>query len=87
MSYRQLYVEDVAANNSPPRWWARQWLKIIGISFIVLTILVVALALILKFYIFTPDKSETTITTTTSRTTSRTTVTTTTTQQSGKFLE
>ena len=87
MRSSQLYVDDVTANNSLPKWWSYRWVKTIGISFIVLTILVVTIGLILKFFIFTPDKSKTTTITTTSRTTSRTTVTNTTTQQSGKFLE
>jgi uncharacterized protein YpmS len=87
MRYSQLHVEDGTAKNSPPKWWRYRWVKTIGISFIVLTILVVTLALVLKFYVFTPEKSETnTNTTTTSRTTSKTTVTTSTTQQSGNFF-
>lgn len=80
MGRSQLYIEDETSSSSPPKWWYRRWIKIIGICFIFLIILIATLALIFKFYGFTPQKSETTTTTTLIST-----ATTTTTQKSGKF--
>ncbi|CAF1482574.1 unnamed protein product [Adineta steineri] len=89
MHTNQVYSEPVTENNGPHKWWHRRWVKITGISVIVLIVFAVILALVLIFVVFAPKKSETIITVTTSSsvpvtltTTSPQTTAMTTTQQS-----
>jgi ABC-type Fe3+ transport system permease subunit len=56
----QVYSDSVTGNNGRRKWWHRRWVKIICISFIVLTILAVTLSLVLKFAILKSKKPETT---------------------------
>jgi hypothetical protein len=69
------YNEFDIENNRTHKWWHHHWVKIIGISFVALTIFAVALSLVLELVILTAEKPET-ITTTTDTTTN---------QQSGRL--
>jgi hypothetical protein len=55
---------DIEINNQP-KWWHHRWVKIIGISFTVLIILVISLPLLLEFVILVPRDPYSTTTTTT----------------------
>jgi hypothetical protein len=87
MHPNRAYTQRVTGNNRLRKWWRHRWIKIICISFIVLTVLVISLTLLLKFDILAPRKpgSITTTTTPFAVTTTTTISITTTTQQSGKF--
>ena len=101
MEYRQLDSEHVTESNRSSKWWHHRWVKVIGITLIILIVFSVTFGLILKLVILAPKKSETITTATSSplttiqstTTTSLTTITTTTllstttttTQQSGKL--
>jgi hypothetical protein len=69
------YSEFDIENNRTRKWWHHRWVKIIGISVIVLTIFAVKLSLVLKLVILTAEKPKT-ITTTNDTTTN---------QQSGRL--
>jgi hypothetical protein len=84
MHNNQVFSESVTENNRPRKWWYRRWVKIIGICFIVLSILAITLSLVLKLVIITPKKPQTTTVTTTPPPLT-TTTTTTTIQQSGEL--
>ncbi|CAF0856181.1 unnamed protein product [Adineta steineri] len=59
MHANQAYKKGVTVNNGSDKWWHRRWVKITGISVIVLIIVAVILALVLIFVVFAPKKSET----------------------------
>jgi hypothetical protein len=59
--FNQFHMET----NTQSKWWHHRWVKIIGISFIILIILTISLSLLLEFAILTPKQSYTTTTTTT----------------------
>ena len=73
-----MYSEYTTIVNGKPKCWHHRWFRAICFSLIALAILAVALSLLLKFVIFTPDQSESAIITAPSSTP------TTTTQQRGK---
>ncbi len=89
MNYNQVFDENVPKNIEPRKWWQYTWVKIIGISFIVLIIFAIILSLVLIFVVFAPKKLEITTTSslpvTTTISTSTTTITTAITQQAGKL--
>jgi hypothetical protein len=64
MHYNQLFSEYATKNIGPRKWWRQRWVKIICVSFIVLTIFAVTLSLMLKFIILAPLETEITATTT-----------------------
>ncbi|CAF1375347.1 unnamed protein product [Adineta steineri] len=66
MHTNQVYSELVTVNNGTRKWWHRRWVKIIGISVIVLIVVATILALVLNFVVFAPKKSETSTTAVTS---------------------
>jgi Na+-transporting NADH:ubiquinone oxidoreductase subunit NqrB len=71
----QVYSECVTENNGRRTCWHRRLVKIICISFIVLTIFALILSLVLKFAVFKSEKLETaTITAITSSLTTATTI-------------
>ncbi|CAF3930477.1 unnamed protein product [Rotaria sp. Silwood1] len=61
MHFNQLHSEDNTKNIQPHKWYHHRWVKIICISFVVLTIFTVtlSLSLVLKFVILAPSKPET----------------------------
>ncbi len=59
MQHNQLYNGDVPKNIEPRKWWHYASVKIIFMSFIILTISTVTLSFMLKFVIFAPEKPET----------------------------
>ncbi|CAF1077533.1 unnamed protein product [Adineta steineri] len=91
-------VANIKTVREPHKWWHHRWVKITGISIIVLIVFAVILALVLNFVVFTPKKSETsstiattsspplatTISTPSSLSTTTPLVTSTTTQHAGK---
>lgn len=54
MRRNELYSEDITKSIGPHKWWQLRWIKIICMSFIVLTLFTVILSLML------PEKPETT---------------------------
>ncbi|CAF1449248.1 unnamed protein product [Adineta steineri] len=95
MHTSQVYVELDTVNKEPHKWWHHRWVKITGISIIVLIVFAVILALVLNFVVFAPKKSETSTTAATSSSSSSSSpsppltttplVTPTTTQQTSKL--
>ena len=64
MHYNPLYSEHVSEETIPPKCWHRPLVRIVGISFIILTIFVVTLSLVLKFIILAPSELEIIVTVT-----------------------
>ncbi len=84
-------VELITENNGTRKWCYYHRIKVIGVTFIVLTLSAITMSLLLQYVIFAPREPETTtiLTTTTitpvTTTISTSTITMTTTQQSGKL--
>ncbi|CAF3919391.1 unnamed protein product [Adineta steineri] len=97
MYTNEVHSELATINNGPYKWWHRRWVKITGISVIILIVFAVTLGLVLNFVVFAPKKAETntpvatsssspatTISTPSSLSTTTPLVTSTTTQHAGK---
>ncbi|CAF1423703.1 unnamed protein product [Adineta steineri] len=59
MHTNEVYSELAIVTNGPHKWWHRRWVKITGISAIIVIVFAVTLGLVLNFVVFAPKKSET----------------------------
>ncbi|CAF1236243.1 unnamed protein product [Adineta steineri] len=59
MYTNEVHSELATINNGPYKWWHRRWVKITGISVIILIVFAVTLGLVLNFVVFAPKKAET----------------------------
>jgi hypothetical protein len=58
MHYNPLYSEDATKSLEPRNWWHHPVVKIVCVSFFIVTIIATTLTLVLKFAILTPKPEE-----------------------------